>query len=195
MPDVPSAEMSAEVSAPVLAAEPTGALGLDPGAVPPDTLALPRLDRRGHVPVGIYPMGWGGWHDWGLHGGLNLSVGLSAFVSFGKGPWKGVGFGQNISAMYAIPVTDRLSVAVGGYLDHLFWQRDSYVDAGLSAVIGYRFDEHWEAYLYGQKSLVRNRMPMPLYDVGDIGDRIGATVKYNFSPTFSIQVSVETGTR
>lgn len=57
-------------------------------------------------------------------------------------------------------------------------------------MLGYKFDEHWEGYIFGQKSLVNTRMPLPLYDIGNIGDRIGAAIKYNFNPSFSIQVSV-----
>ena len=64
-------------------------------------------------------------------------------------------------------------------------------DAGLTAMLNYRFDEHWEGYLYGQKSLVSKRIPLPLYGMSNIGDRIGAAVRYNFSPSFSIQVNVE----
>ena len=34
-------------------------------------------------------------------------------------------------------------------------------------------------------------MPYPLYDMQALGDRVGAAVKYNFNPSFSVQVSVE----
>ena len=93
--------------------------------------------------------------------------------------------------MYAMPLTNKLSFALGGYFNNLSWAHDSYRDAGLNAVLGYRFNERWEAYLYGQESLMDKRIPMPLYDVSDIGDRIGAAVKYNVSPSFSIQLNVE----
>lgn len=156
-----------------------------------DSLHLPLLDARGRVHTAVYPLGWGGWYGWNLHDGLNLNIGASVFASFGKGAWHGAGFGQNIAAMYALPVTDKLSVAVGGYLSNVYWAHNSYRDAGLNAVVGYRFDEHWEAYMYGQKSLVNRRMPLPLYDINALGDRIGAAVRYNFSPSVSVQVSVE----
>lgn len=93
--------------------------------------------------------------------------------------------------MYALPVTDKLSIAIGGYFNNLYWTHNSYRDVGVNAVIGYRFDEHWEGYIYGQKSLVNKRMPLPLYDVSNIGDRIGAAIRYNVSPSVSVQVSVE----
>lgn len=156
-----------------------------------DSLHLPVFDALGRTYINMYPLDWCGAYSWSLHKGLNVNVGASVFATFGNSAWRGTGFGQNISAMYAIPVTGKLSVAVGGYLNNLYWTHSSWTDAGLNAVIGYKFDEHWEGYLYGQKSLANRRMPFPLYDIGNIGDRIGAAVKYNFSPSFSIQVSVE----
>jgi hypothetical protein len=111
-----------------------------------------------------------------------------------------VGFGQSISAMYAMPLSERASLAVGGYFNNLSWGRDNFREAGLSAVFGYQFDEHWEAYIYAQKSLTNNHQaPLPLYSsmysLGGLhngwGDRIGAAVRYNFNPSFSIEVSLE----
>ncbi len=156
-----------------------------------DSLHLPLLNRYGQTSIGMYPLNWWGWYDWELQKGLNVSLGLNAFASFGRSPWRGTGFGENISVMYAVPLTDKLSIAVGGYFDNLYWSHDSYRDAGLNAVLGYKFNEHWEGYVYGQKSLVDKRMPMPFYDMSNIGDRIGAAIKYNFNPSFSIQLSVE----
>ena len=182
------------VTAPVAGNAPVGLS--HPVGVPvsvADTLRLPLLNRFGQLPtIGIYPLGWGGWYDWQLHPGLNVNLGASVFAQFGKNAWhKGAGFQQNISLMYALPVTDKLSLAVGGYFNNISWAHDSWRDAGVNAVLGYRFDEHWEAYLYAQKSFVNKAMPLPLYDISTIGDRIGAAVRYNFSPSFSIQVSVE----
>ena len=95
--------------------------------------------------------------------------------------------------MYAAPINDKLSVAVGGYFNNIMWQHDTWREAGVSAIMGYKFNDHWEAYLYGQKSLAGNRrfMPCTVYDISNIGDRIGAAVKYNVNPNFSFQVSVE----
>ena len=153
---------------------------------PEDTLHLPLLNRLGQTYINMYPYDWFG---------LNVSLGASVFATFGDSPWKGAGFTQNIAAMYAVPITDKLSFAVGGYMNNLYWSHDAYRDAGLNAVLGYKFNEHWEGYIFGQKSLVNKSMPMPLYDMSRIGDRIGAAIKYNFNPQFSIQVTVETEKR
>lgn len=158
-----------------------------------DTLRLPSLDRYGQARINMYPLDWGGFYNWDLHSGLNVNIGMSVFATFGHSAWRGTGFSQNISAMYAVPLTGRLSLAVGGWLVNMSWSHDSFHDAGLNAVLGYKFDEHWEGYIYGQKSLVDKRLPYPFYDVNGVGDRIGAAVKYNFNPNFSIQVSVERG--
>ena len=162
---------------------------------PKDTLHLPLLNRFGQTYINMYPYDWFGLYDWQLHKGLNVSLGASVFATFGDSPWKGAGFTQNIAAMYAVPITDKLSFAVGGYMNNLYWSHDAYRDAGLNAVLGYKFNEHWEGYIFGQKSLVNKSMPMPLYDMSRIGDRIGAAIKYNFNPQFSIQVTVETEKR
>lgn len=155
-----------------------------------DSLHLPLMNRFGQSYINMYPYDWFGVFDWQLHKGLNVSLGASVFASFGDGPWTGAGFTQSIAAMYAVPLTDKLSLAVGGYLNSLYWSRDAYHDAGFNAVLGYKFNEHWEGYVFGQKSVVNRFMPLPLYDMSRAGDRIGASVKYNFNPRFSIQVTV-----
>ncbi len=159
-----------------------------------DSLHLPSFTNDGHVLVGRYPFYRYGWSTWDLHKGLNVSLGASVFAQFGKHAHGGVGFGQTISAMYAMPLTSKLSLAVGGYFNNVYWDRTPVREAGLTAVIGYRFDEHWEAYLYGQKALTnQGRVPYPLYDIGELGDRIGAAIRYNFNPSFSVGISVEHG--
>lgn len=161
-----------------------------------DSLNLPAIGMRGEVlPMTLRPLYWGNWYNWSLHKGMNVSLGASVFAEFGKNARGGAGFTQKVSAMYAVPVTKKLSVAVGGYFNNIMWQHDTWREAGVSAIMGYKFNDHWEAYLYGQKSLAGNRrfMPCTVYDISNIGDRIGAAVKYNVNPNFSFQVSVERG--
>lgn len=157
-----------------------------------DTLHLPALNHYGQMPLSLYPYDfWGGCHTWNLHEGLNMSLGASVSGSWGGGKYLGTGFSQDVALMYAVPLSRKLSLAVGGYFNNTFFARDAFRDAGVSAVLGYRFNEHWEAFLYGQKSLVKNHFPMPLYGMGRVGDRIGAAVKYNVNPTMSFEVNVE----
>ena len=142
----------------------------------------------------------------GLHSGLNVSVDLSAFATFGKHvPHRG-GFSQRLQATYLAPLSKKLWLAAGGYVQSTQWGGSAYHDGGVYAALGYRFDEHWEAYVYAQKSIANNYhtiwpcgmawgyLPMSggFGGYGPMGtDRIGATVRYNVSPSFSIQVSVE----
>ena len=153
-----------------------------------DTLALPMLTERGTVSRYSLYGPFGSWSDWALHSGLNASLSLSATVGLGSD--SGSGFAQTLALMYARELVPRLSVAVGGYYSHFNWGPAQFNDAGITAVLGYRFNEHWEAYLFGQKSVATPRMPAPLYMLGDFGDKIGAEVRYNVSPSFSIGVSV-----
>ena len=163
-----------------------------------DSIHIPLLTNDGRMmPLGYYPMspyGWGAFGTWRLHKGLNINLGASVFAQFGRHARNGAGFAQSFSAMYAMPLTDKLSLAVGGYINNVYWHHDASRETGLSAVLGYRFNDHWEAYLYGQKTITSNRLiPYPLYDMGWMGDRIGAAVRYNFNPSISIQVSMEHG--
>ena len=154
-------------------------------------------------------------YGYGLHRGLNVSLDLSAFATFGKNtPHKG-GFSQNINATYLAPLTrdGKLWIAGGGYFNNTFWGSDSYRDVGLYAILGYRFNEHWEAYVYGQLSVNNNYSRygnlymgypyygwgwpatgiMPLgYGMGATGANVlGAGVKDNINKNFSVGVNVE----
>lgn len=160
------------------------------------TLNIPTLTSMGTMPtLRWYPFMWSGWNSWDVHQGLNAQIGASIFSTFGSGnTYSGAGFTQNIAILYAKPLTDKLSLAVGGYLNSMQWWHNDYHDAGLTAVLGYRYDEHWSSYIYGQKSLMPDSyMPYPLMNMSELGDRIGAAVRYDFNPNFSVQVSFEYG--
>ena len=176
----------------VTATEFTPSLKSKVEALPIDTLYLPTLNRYGQMPINMYPYSlWGGYHYWNLHQGLNMNLGASVFGSWGGSKYLGTGFSQDVSLMYAVPLSKKMSLAIGGYFSNTLFAHDTFRDAGISAVLGYRFNEHWEAYVYGQKSLVKNYFPLPLYGMGYVGDRIGAAVKYNVNPTMSFEVNVE----
>lgn len=168
-------------------------------------------DSVGPAPASINNYAWG-WHE-----GLNASIGLSAFATFGDHvPHKG-GFTQDINVGYLAPLTKnrKLWLAAGGYLQNTIWGGDSYRDAGLYAMLGYRFNEHWEVFAYGQLSLANNynsywrrhgwygygpywgmgsllgRSPLG-YGMGAAGaNTIGVGAIYHVNPTLSIGVSVE----
>lgn len=97
-------------------------------------------------------------YAWGLHKGLNMSVGLSAFATFGKNAPHSGGFTQTIDAAYLTPLTKdrKLWMALGAYVNNINYGGDSYHDGGLYGMLGYKINEHWEAYVYGQLSLANN---------------------------------------
>ena len=112
----------------------------------------------GQPPISALAYSFEPIYGYGLHKGLNVSLGASAFATFGKNvPHKG-GFSQNINATYLVPLTKdgKLWIAGGGYFNNTFWGSDSYRDVGLYAILGYKFNEHWEAYVYGQLSINNN---------------------------------------
>ena len=149
------------------------------------------------------------YSPWSLHEGLNIDVGLSAFASFGK-YGSGAGFSQQLSATYLTPLNDRLWLAAGGYGANTSWHGGSWRSAGIYAMLGYRFDEHWEATLYAEKTLVGNNVryryrlyptvagygvgsPFLPYSYTAPDERIGASLTYHFTPAFSMSLSVEKG--
>lgn len=157
-------------------------------------------------------------YAWGLHQGLNATIGMSAFATLGKNvPHKG-GFNQSVNATYLAPLSHngKLWVAGGGYFTNTFWGGDSFRDAGLYALLGYKINEKWEVYTYGQLSLANNynRLYTPAngrglsryayyncgffgtsplgYGLGTSGANvIGAGVKYNITRDITIGVNVE----
>ncbi len=145
----------------------------------------------------------GYWDYGGLHTGLNVSLGMSVFAQFGKHARHGAGFTQTIDAIYLQPLGKRAWLAVGGYIHHTNWSGDSYTTGGIYGELGYQFDEHWSAYIYGQKSLVNDGSGYDGYGMGygyygmygmpgyDCGDKLGAAVRWTPNHNFSLQLSVE----
>ncbi len=165
----------------------------------PDSLHLPTVDYNGHIPSNHY---WnypylGGLWGWNLHEGLNASLYLSAFTSFGHHHFSGTA--ERISAMYATALNDRLSLAIGGYFTNMNTNHGTFRAGGLSAILDYRFNEHWEAYIYAQKNLLRDMSGRfrPGYGIdafdyfGNMNDRIGLGLRYNFNETTFLEVQID----
>lgn len=118
---------------------------------------LPSVDENGQVVTPAddyyYPF-WGGWgfNRWRLHKGLNVNIGASAFVTSGNGWGTHGGFTQDVSLMYVTNLSKKATLAVGGYFNNMQYRGDNYTTAGVSALFGYRFNEHWSAYAFVQKA-------------------------------------------
>jgi len=117
---------------------------------------LPQVNENGQVqtsPTYYHPY-WGAYWEpsWRLHKGLNVNVGASVFASSGSGH-SGAGFSQDISLMYVTNLSKKATLAVGGYFNNVTWDGTNYTTAGVSALFGYRFNEHWSAYAFVQKAM------------------------------------------
>jgi hypothetical protein len=150
-----------------------------------------------------------------MHEGLNASIDLSAFYVSGKGLPHHGGFSQGVDLTYLAPLTKdkKAWFALGGDVRHINWGSDRYYNASLYAMLGYKFNEYWEAWIYGQKNIANNfnnygwgygRYGMwgwtPLYGpmyynrvgMGTPGaDVLGAAVRYSPNKNFFIQINVE----
>ena len=141
---------------------------------------------------GIYNAWDDGCFNWQLHKGLNVSAGVSVFATSGR--HGGAGFGENLNVMYAGRVNDKLTYAVGGYVRNINWRGSHYNEAGLTAMLNYRFNDRWEAFMYAHKNMDGNNNSMQanyyrnLYRAGDL---IGAGVRYYFAPESYLQIAVE----
>ena len=118
---------------------------------------------------GITPFDYN-FATWELHKGFNASIGLNVTFSPSKWAPSGVGFGQDFAFMYAVPVSDRLSIAAGLYATNMDW-----------GFLRYR----------GNKSFMPNRpaywYPLPNYTP----DRIGGMVNFKLGESSSISIGVE----
>ncbi len=162
---------------------------------------LPDEEEYNAYPAPLSTYYNGGW----LHQGLNVSLDLSVFAEFGKNARSGAGFGQRLTATWLQPLGKRAWLAAGGYVNHVNWDGASITSGGLYGELGYQFNEHWAGYVYGQKSIVNSGLNGvgPYYYMGrglygmspmmynQIGDKLGAALRWTPNRTFSLEVSVE----
>lgn len=107
------------------------------------------------------PMSWNTL--WRLHKGLNVNVGASVFVRSGNGWGSGTGFTQDVSLMHVSQLSPKLTLAVGGAVNSMQFKGDQYYAGRLQAMLDYRFNEHWSAYVFVQKAIVSDNVQPCLY--------------------------------
>ena len=118
---------------------------------------LPLVDENGQAITNndmYYPYwgyGWG-FNTWRLHKGLNVNLSASVFANLGNGYGHGAGFVQDVSLMYVTNLSKKATLAVGGYINNVTYGGSNYTTAGVNAILGYRFNEHWSAYAFVQKA-------------------------------------------
>lgn len=133
--------------------------------------------------------------SWRLHEGFNAQLSLSVAAAFGRHAPRGAGFSQSASFAYAVPLTQRLSVAAGLYARNTDWGAFHQTDVGLSAVAAYRVNPSVSLYAYATKNFLprhdaRPGGPFPLY-LPPATDRIGAMAEFKLGQNAAIQISVE----
>lgn len=97
-----------------------------------------------HIPSfhwGYY--GVGPWHSmWNIHPGLNASFETGVSVAFGKrNPYRGAAFFSGVTALYAHPVNERLTLAFGMTADMLYGWGTHTNNIGLVALANYQLNE------------------------------------------------------
>lgn len=90
---------------------------------------------------------------WELHQGLNASIGMSLTYSPSRFAPSGVGFGQDATLLYALPLGKRWSVAAGLYAENMNWGGYNTRNVGIVGIAAYRVNERISLYAYGNKSL------------------------------------------
>lgn len=113
--------------------------------------------------------------------GLRFSLDMGVMASFGSHRYSGTGFYQRLSATYDTPLSDRISLSVGGFFQNTTWSGSSHQSAGIEARLNYMFNERLFGEIYYSKTVT------PHYDI----DRIGASLEYHFGSSFSMGISVE----
>ena len=65
---------------------------------------------------------------------------------------------QRKAATYLTPLTkdNKLWMALGTYINNINYGSDNFHDGGVYGMLGYKFNEHWEAFVYGQVSVANN---------------------------------------
>lgn len=162
-----------------------------------DTLSVPLVSpivQAGYYPFSMYgisPFAYHGFGTWELHKGFNASLGMSLTFSPSKYAPSGVGFGQDAAFLYAVPLSNRVSVAGGLYASNLDWGRYNCQTVGVVAIAAFKVNERISIYAYGNKSIMPKRSPLyyPMIDFNP--DRLGGLVNFKLGESSSISVGVE----
>lgn len=147
-----------------------------------------------------------------LHEGLNASMDLSVYTTIG-GRRHRSGMAQTLSAAYVSPLGKKGWLTVGGRISHVNDGGNNFATGSLWGEMGYQFSDYLSATVYGQLA-VGNPVyrPYGLYGWGGTGywpyygglgyeawnmdylnnaNRLGASLRWTPSPSFSMQISVE----
>lgn len=156
-------------------------------------LQSPVVESGIYRPFGLYgiiPFGYG-FSTWELHKGFNASIGLNLTFSPSRYAPSGVGFGQDAAFMYAVPVSNRISIAGGLYASNMNWGFVNYQQVGIAGVAAFQLTDRISFTAYGVKSLTPQRpqyyYPLPNYNP----DRFGGMFNFKIGESAAISIGVE----
>ncbi len=138
----------------------------------------------------VRPDVWTGGADFfPVHEGLNAQISLSAMTGIGHHSPKGVGFGRDISLVYASPLGKQLTYTLGATTAGIQWGGCHYNQAGIGGTLNYEVNDRVSLSLAGYKDLVRPEGPLP-YRYGVQRDySVGASAFFKLLQNVFIQVS------
>lgn len=123
----------------------------------------------------------------------NLSVNVTAqvFANSGSRMFRGVGFNQSVDLDYHIDLSPKATLTIGGNLSNTTFRGNNYFNGNVHALLDYRFNDHFNAWFYAQKSFQNNQAPFWLSNYDNNVDRIGGGARYTFKPGSFIEINVE----
>lgn len=127
--------------------------------------------------------------SWDLHTGLNVSIGLTAVYSPDRYAPLGIGFGQDVTMLYAFPIGKRWSVAAGLYAGNLNWGGIRQRNIGVAGIAAYRINDRLTFYAYGNKSLTPKQNTF-IYPYIYNPDRVGGMLNLDLGNHASISFGV-----
>ena len=151
---------------------------------------LPMVEKHPMLFTSWSPLSFGGTF-WDIHEGLNAQVDAGVTVGWGKhNPFRGGSFFTDVSLLYAKPLTDCWTVAVGGTLSR-FRFFDNYVTtASVQALANYQFNEHLSGTVYGMYHHPLNSdkgfRPSPLFYQHCA--TVGAELNYRFNNNVTLGI-------
>lgn len=170
---------------------------LRPVQLSADSLSVPLVSpivQAGYYPFSMYgisPFSYQGFGTWKLHKGFNASLGMSVTFSPSKYAPSGVGFGQDAAFLYAMPLSNRVSIAGGLYASNLDWGRYNCRTIGVAGIAAFKVNERISIYAYGNKSIMPKRSPLYYPTIDFNPDRLGGLVNFKLGESSSISVGVE----
>ncbi len=170
---------------------------LRPVQLSADSLSVPLVSpivQAGYYPFSMYgisPFSYQGFGTWELHKGFNASLGMSVTFSPSKYAPSGVGFGQDAAFLYAMPLSNRVSIAGGLYASNLDWGRYNCRTIGVAGIAAFKVNERISIYAYGNKSIMPKRSPLYYPTIDFNPDRLGGLVNFKLGESSSISVGVE----